>query len=63
MSVPTTRPSVPTARRLRRRLAAWVQRPVVESFRWGGLTGGDVLTVAVAVAGLVLVLIAAIWAR
>lgn len=43
-----------------RRLAAWVRRPVVDSFRWGVLTRGDVLTIAAALVGLALFVIAAV---
>jgi hypothetical protein len=43
-----------------RRLAAWARRPVVDSFRWGALTRGDVLTIAAALVGLVLFAIAAV---
>jgi hypothetical protein len=43
-----------------RRLAAWARRPVVDSFRWGTLTRGDVLTIAAALAGLALFLIVAV---
>jgi hypothetical protein len=41
------------------RLAAWVRRPVIDSFKWGALTRGDVLTAAAAVAGFALFVIAA----
>jgi hypothetical protein len=43
-----------------RRLTAWARRPVVESFQWGALTRGDVLTIAAALAGLILFVIAAV---
>jgi len=46
-----------------RRLAAWTRRPVVESFKWGVLTRGDILTIAVALAFLVLFVIAGISGR
>jgi hypothetical protein len=46
-----------------RRLANWARRPVVESFKWGVLTRGDVLTIGVALACLVLFVIAAISGR
>jgi hypothetical protein len=43
-----------------RRLAAWTRRPAVESFRWGALTWGDLLTIAVPLVGLALVVIIAL---
>jgi hypothetical protein len=63
MSVPATRPPAPTTKPLRRGLAAWVRTPVVDSFKWGVLTRGDVLTAAVAMAGFALFVVAAISAR
>jgi hypothetical protein len=62
MPVPTARPPVPT-RPLRRRLADWVRRPVIDSFKCGALTRGDVLAAAVAMAGFALFVIAAISGR
>jgi hypothetical protein len=46
-----------------RRVADWTRRPVVDSFRWGALTRGDLVTIAVALAGLALFVIAAISDR
>jgi hypothetical protein len=43
-----------------RRLADWARRPVVDSFQWGVLTRGDLLTIALPLTGLVLVVIAAL---
>jgi hypothetical protein len=40
-----------------------VRTPVVDSFKWGVLTRGDVLTAAVAMAGFALFVVAAISAR
>jgi hypothetical protein len=45
------------------RMGAWVRRPVIDSFRWGVLTRGDVVTAAVAMAGFALFVIAAISGR
>jgi hypothetical protein len=41
-------------------LAAWARRPVVGSFEKGVLTRGDVLAIAVALAGLALFVIIAV---
>jgi hypothetical protein len=46
-----------------RRLAAWARRPVVDSFTRGPLTRGDVLTLAAALVGLALFVIAALTCR
>lgn len=43
-----------------RRLADWVRGPAFESFRWGAVTWGDLLTIAAPLAGLALVVIIAL---
>jgi hypothetical protein len=46
-----------------RRLADWARRPVIDSFKWGALTRGDLLTIAAPLVGVALVVLAALSGR